>query len=168
VKLVETSLPGVMIVQVEPVRDDRGYFAQTYARELHALLPQIAESAVAWNEARGTLRGLHFEHAPHAQAKLVRCSRGAIYDVVLDLKTGRWFAHELSRDNFTMLLIAAGLAHGYLALEDDSEVSYHLSVDYEPAAADGVRWDDPAFAIEWPLQPLLMSERDRTWRYVTR
>jgi dTDP-4-dehydrorhamnose 3,5-epimerase len=168
VKLVETPLAGVMIVEIEPARDDRGYFAQTYARDLHALLPKIAESAVAWNEARGTLRGLHFEHAPHQQAKLVRCSRGAIYDVTLDLKTGRWFAHELSRDNFKMLFIAAGLAHGYLALEDDTEVSYHLSADYEPAAAGGVRWDDPAFAIEWPLQPLRMSERDRTWPYVTR
>jgi dTDP-4-dehydrorhamnose 3,5-epimerase len=168
VKLVETPLAGVLVVEMEPARDERGYFVQTHSEELHALLPQVAESGVAWNEARGTLRGLHFEHAPHDQAKLVRCSRGAIYDVALDLKTRRWFALELSRDNFRMLFIPAGLAHGYLTLENDTEVTYHLSVGYKPEAADGVRWDDPAFRIDWPSQPLRLSERDRTWRYVNR
>jgi dTDP-4-dehydrorhamnose 3,5-epimerase len=168
VKLVETPLAGVMVVEMEPARDERGYFLQTYSEELHRFLPQIAEGVVSWNETKGTLRGLHFQHEPHGEAKMVRCSRGAIYDVALDLETGRWFAIELSRDNFRMLFIAAGLAHGYLTLEDDTEVSYLLSAGYKPEAGRGVRWDDPAFRIDWPSQPLRLSERDRTWPYVNR
>jgi dTDP-4-dehydrorhamnose 3,5-epimerase len=168
VKLVETPLAGVLVIEIEPARDERGYFLQTYSEEVHSLLPQIAECAVSWNEARGTLRGLHFQHAPHGEAKIVRCSRGAIYDVALDLETGRWFATELSRDNFRMLFIAAGLAHGYLTLEDDTEVSYLLSGGYKPEAGGGVRWDDPAFRIDWPMQPLRLSDRDRIWPYVNR
>jgi dTDP-4-dehydrorhamnose 3,5-epimerase len=168
VKLVETPLAGVLVVEIERARDERGYFLQTYSDELHGLLPQIAEGAVSWNEAKGTLRGLHFQYAPHGEAKIVRCSRGAIYHAALDLETGRWFAIELSRDNFRMLFISAGLAHGYLTLEDDTEVSYLLSGGYKPEAGGGVRWDDPAFRIDWPMQPLPLSERDRTWPYVNR
>lgn len=167
-KLVETPLAGVLVVEIEPARDERGYFLQTYSDELHALLPQIAEGAVSWNETKGTLRGLHFQHAPYAEAKIVRCSRGSIYDVALDLQTGRWFAVELSRDNFKMMFIPAGLAHGYLTLEDDTEVTYLLSGGYKPEAGRGVRWDDPAFRIDWPMQPLRLSERDATWPYVNR
>lgn len=167
-KLVETPVAGVLVVEPEPARDERGYFLQTYSDELHALLPHIAEGAVSWNEAKGTLRGLHFQHPPHSEAKIVRCSRGAIYDVALDLETGRWFATELSRDNFRMLFIPAGLAHGYLTLEDDTEVSYLLSGGYKPEAGGGVRWDDPAFRIDWPMQPVRLSKRDRTWPYVNR
>ena len=167
-KLVETPLPGVMVVEMEPAWDERGYFLQTYADEVHALLPHIAEAAVAWSETRGTLRGLHFQHAPHGEAKLVRCSRGAIYDVALDVATGRWFSIELSRDSFRMLFIPAGLAHGYMTLENDAEVTYLLSGGYRPEAAGGVRWDDPAFGIDWPMPPVRLSERDRTWPYVNR
>lgn len=167
-KLVETPLAGVLVVEIEPARDERGYFLQTYSDELHTLLPHIAEGAVSWNETKGTLRGLHFQHAPHGEAKIVRCSRGAIYDVALDLETGRWFAIELSRDNFRTLFIPAGLAHGYLTLEEDTEVSYLLSGGYKPEASGGVRWDDPAFRIDWPMQPVRLSERDRTWPYVNR
>ena len=167
-KLVETPLAGVLVVEVEPARDERGYFLRTYADEVHALLPHIAEAAVSWNETRGTLRGLHFQHAPHDEAKLVRCSRGAIYDVALDLETGRWFSIELSGDNFRMLFIPAGLAHGYMTLENDSEVTYLLSGGYKPEAAEGVRWDDPAFGIDWPMPPVRLSERDRNWPYVNR
>ncbi len=167
-KLVETPLAGVMVVEIEPARDERGYFLQTYSDELHPLLPDIAEGAVSWNGAKGTLRGLHFQHAPHGEAKIVRCSRGAVYDVALDLETGRWFAIELSRHNFRMLFISPGLAHGYLTLEDDTEVSYLLSVGCKPEAGGGVRWDDPAFRIDWPMQPLRLSERDRTWPYMNR
>ena len=167
-KLVETGLAGVMVVELEPARDERGYFLQTYSEELHALLPHVAEAAVSWNEVKGTLRGLHFQHPPYAEAKLIRCDRGAIYDVALDLNTGRWFAIELSRDSFRMLFISAGMAHGYLTLQDNTEVSYLLSNGYEPEAAGGVRWDDPAFRIDWPMQPLRLSERDRTWPHVNR
>ena len=167
-KVVETPLAGVKVIEIEPARDERGYFLQTYSDELHTLLPHIAEGAVSWNEMKGTLRGLHFQHAPHGEAKLVRCSRGAIFDVALDLATGRWFAIELSRDNFRTLFVPAGLAHGYLTLEDDTEVSYLLSGGYKPEAGGGVRWDDPAFRIDWPMQPVRLSERDRSWPYVNR
>jgi dTDP-4-dehydrorhamnose 3,5-epimerase len=168
VKLVETPLAGVMVIELEPARDERGYFLQTYSDELQDLFPQIAEGAVSWNAVKGTLRGMHFQHAPHGQAKIVRCTRGSIYDVALDLDTGRWFAIELSRHNFRMLFIPAGLAHGYLTLEDDTEISYLLSGGYRPEAGKGVRWDDPAFRIDWPMQPLILSEHDRTWPYVNR
>jgi dTDP-4-dehydrorhamnose 3,5-epimerase len=162
--MVETPLDGVYIVEIEPARDERGFFARAYCdRELSALLPHIAQSSISFNTHRGTVRGMHYQRAPHAEAKLVRCARGAVYDVVVHLRSGRWFGTELTQDNGRMLFVPEGFAQGFQTLEDATEVNYHISREYHPEAAAGFRWNDPAFAIQWPADVTIMSERDRSW-----
>jgi dTDP-4-dehydrorhamnose 3,5-epimerase len=164
VKLTETALSGVYVVEIEPARDERGFFARTYCdRELSALLPHIVQSSISFNAHRGTVRGIHYQHAPYAEAKLVRCARGAVYDVVLDLRTGRWLATELTEDNDRMLFVPEGFAHGFQTLVDATEVSYQMSREYHPAAAAGFRWSDPALNIPWPLAVSAIADRDRSW-----
>jgi dTDP-4-dehydrorhamnose 3,5-epimerase len=167
-KFVGTPLPGVWVIEPERVADERGFFARTWdpvAFEAHGLDPAIAACSISYNRRRGTLRGMHFQHPPHAEAKLVRCTRGAIYDVALDLRPGSptfkgWHAEELTAENRRMLYLPAGCAHGFLTLEDDSEVHYQISAPYAAEAAAGVRWDDPAFGIRWPFAPLVLAARD--------
>jgi dTDP-4-dehydrorhamnose 3,5-epimerase len=167
----ETELDGVVIVVLEPVSDERGTFARTFdASEWseRGLSPTVQQSSVSSNRARGTLRGLHFQEEPHAESKLVRCSRGAIYDVAVDLRRDsptfcRWVGVELTEENGRMLHIAEGLAHGFLTLTDAADVVYQISNAYVSEAARGVRWDDPVFGIEWPSSPVVISERDRTF-----
>ena len=167
----ETRIAGAWIVDITAIRDDRGFFAMTWlpaefrARGLDAAL---AQCNLAWNDKRGTLRGLHFQRAPHAQAKLVRCTRGAVHDVIVDLRPGsptfrQWTGVELTEDNRRMLYIPGGLAHGYITMTDDAEVFYQASSPWEPKAEAGVRWNDPAFGIAWPAEPVVISERDATW-----
>jgi dTDP-4-dehydrorhamnose 3,5-epimerase len=170
-KFRETELAGVVIVELERVMDGRGTFARTFdANEWseRGLSPSILQCSVSSNPARGTLRGMHFQENPYAESKLVRCSRGAIYDVAVDLRRDspsfcRWVGVELSEENGRMLHIAEGLAHGFLTLAADTEVAYQISSAYVPQAARGVRWDDPAFGIDWPSPPVVISERDRTF-----
>jgi dTDP-4-dehydrorhamnose 3,5-epimerase len=158
VKLVDTPLPGVVLVEPEAVADERGFFARTFcARDfaVHGLVPHLEQCSVSFNQRAGTLRGMHYQAQPYAEAKLVRCTRGAIYDVALDLRRDspafrRWFAVELSADNRLALYVPPGCAHGFQSLCDNAEVSYAISAPYVPAAARGVRWDDPAFSIRWP------------------
>lgn len=167
-KFVQTPLDGVLLVEQERLGDERGFFARTYDVEQ---MPPIAQMSTSFNARAGTLRGLHLQREPHGESKLVRCTRGAIFDVAVDLRAGsptqhRWFAAELSADNGRALLIAAGFAHGFQTLADDSEVLYAMDVPYVGEAASGVRWDDPAFAIEWPDPPAggrTMSERDAAY-----
>ncbi len=164
----ETTLPGVWLVEPEPLPDERGFFARTWCRqefEARGLNPQLAQCSVSWNHARGTVRGLHYQAAPHEEAKLVRCTRGAIHDVALDVRRGsptfgRWIAADLSADNRRMLYVPEGVAHGFQTLLDDTEVFYQISVAHHPASARGVRWDDPACAIDWPVRPVTVSPRD--------
>jgi len=171
VRLSDTELPGLILVELEPVSDERGSFARTFdAAEWKArgMSSRVVQCNLSRNLARGTLRGLHHQAAPHEEAKLVRCSRGTIFDVAVDLRPDsptfrRWFGQELSTENGRMLFVPEGLAHGFITLTDDSEVLYQMSEPYEASAARGVRWDDPAFAIEWPLEPVMISERDRTF-----
>ena len=167
-----TELPGAFVVEPEPIGDERGFFARVFdadefaARGLDAAL---AQSSLSYNERAGTLRGMHFQSAPHAETKLVRVTRGALYDVIVDLRPDsptfkRWTAVELSAENRLALYIPEGLAHGFQTLQDGTEVIYAISRPYEPSAADGVRWDDPAFRIEWPpAEHRIMSEKDRAW-----
>jgi dTDP-4-dehydrorhamnose 3,5-epimerase len=163
-RLIETPIPGAFVIEIEYIEDDRGFFARTYCDdELRALLPHIAQSSISFNPQRGTLRGMHYQRAPHGEAKLVRCTRGAIYDVIIDLASARWFGVELRPDNQRMLYVPDGVAHGFETLEANTEVSYEISAKYHPEAADGVRWNDSAFGIRWPLEPSLLSERDRSW-----
>ena len=130
--------------------------------------PALAQCNLAFNFKRGTLRGMHFQKAPHAQAKIIRATRGSLVDVIVDLRQEspsyrQWEAVELSADNHRMLFMPEGIAHGYLTLEDNTEAYYHASAPWEPGAESGVRWDDPKFGIEWPFEPSVISDKDRQW-----
>ncbi len=171
-RFVETPLPGVLVIEAEPITDERGFFARTFcAREFagHGLSPHLEQSSLSFNQRAGTLRGMHYQAEPYAEAKLVRCIRGAIFDVALDLRPAspaykRWFAVELSADNRRSLYIPQGCAHGFQTLCDNAEVSYAISAPYVPEAARGVRWDDPAFAIAWPpAASRVIAARDRSY-----
>ena len=167
-KFRETELSGVWVIEPEPQADERGFFARTWcAQEFLArgLSAGLAQCSVSWNRARGTVRGLHYQAAPHEEAKLVRCTRGAIHDVALDLRSGsptrhRWIAVELTGDNHRMLFVPEGVAHGFQTLVDDTEVFYQISRAYHPEAQRGVRWHDPALGITWPVPDAIVSARD--------
>jgi dTDP-4-dehydrorhamnose 3,5-epimerase len=167
-----TELEGAWIVDLEPRGDERGFFARAWAEEefaAHGLSTEVVQANIAFNRSRGTLRGMHFQHVPHAEVKLVRCTRGALYDVIVDLRRespthARWLGVELTAENRRMLYVPEGFAHGYQTLADDTEAYYQVSAAYAPQAEGGVRWDDPAFGIEWPdPEPPVMSEKDRAW-----
>ena len=163
-----TALDGVWVIEPERLTDARGFFARTWcARELdeRGLNTALAQCSVSWTRTRGTVRGLHYQAPPHAEAKLVRCTRGAIHDVALDVRPGsatfaRWVAVELSADNRRMLYVPEGIAHGFQTLGDDTEVFYQISVFHHPASERGVRWNDPRCAIAWPVAPVIVSSRD--------
>ncbi len=168
----ELEIPGAFIVEPVAMEDDRGFFARVFDNDefaLHGLGTTFEQWSISVNARAGTLRGMHFQTDPHAEAKLVRCTRGALYDVLVDLRPGsptfkRWVAGELTADNRLWLYIPEGLAHGYQTLQDDTEVFYAISETHAPEAASGVRWDDPAFAIDWPpADELVMSDKDRSW-----
>jgi dTDP-4-dehydrorhamnose 3,5-epimerase len=166
-----TKLAGVFVIRLDRHPDDRGFFARTFCvRELRdaGLDPEIVQSSVSYNRTRGTLRGMHFQASPHEENKIVACSRGAIYDVAVDLRVDsptfrRWIGVRLTADEANALYIPKGFAHGFLTLEDHSTVTYDISAYYEPASARGFRHDDPAFGIEWPSPPVVISEPDRSY-----
>ena len=166
-----TDVAGVTIVDIEPDRDDRGFFSHSFcANEFAAygLLSNFAQTSLSYNYARGTLRGMHRQVYPHAEAKLVRCTRGAIVDVAVDLRPesrtyGKHVMVQLSADNRRALFVPPFVAHGFQTLADNTEVLYQVSGLYEPAEEQGFRWDDPAFAIDWPLPVSVVSERDASW-----
>lgn len=167
-----TRILGAMVVEIEPRADERGLFARGFCRkefEAHGLNPNVAQANIGLSRQRGTLRGLHYQIPPHAETKLVRCTAGAIFDVIVDLRPGsasykQWAGVELTAANRRMLYVPEGCAHGYLALADNSEVFYLVSEFYAPGAERGLRWNDPAFGIEWPVagDPML-SDKDRGW-----
>jgi dTDP-4-dehydrorhamnose 3,5-epimerase len=172
VRFVETEIPGVVVVELEEHVDERGSFARIWCRdEMSAagLASELAQCSLSRNHRAGTLRGLHFQHAPHQEAKLVRCTRGAIFDVAVDLRRGsptrgRWVGVDLDPDSGRALYVPEGCAHGFQTLVDDTDVAYMISSPYAPDAAAGVRWDDPLLAIAWPEPPAerTISERDRS------
>lgn len=170
-KLRPTNVQGVLLIEPEPDYDERGYFARLFSTgELMAVGfdTRVALCAISQNISRGTLRGMHFQVAPHEEAKIVRCIRGAIYDVAVDLRVSSetyraWTGHILTADNELSLAIPPGCAHGFLTLTDDARVYYQISAPYTPSAARGLRWNDPGLAIGWPSEPLVISERDRTF-----
>ena len=164
-----TNLKGAYVIAPELLSDDRGFFARTFcSREFtqHGLNPTVSQCNVSFNKKKGTLRGMHYQAAPCEEAKLVRCTAGAIYDVIIDLRPNsatfkKWISVELNAENRKMLYIPEGLAHGFLTLTDDTEVFYQMSEFYSPEHARGVRWDDPSFNIQWPLDISVMAEKDR-------
>lgn len=167
----ETPLAGAYLIDLQPHHDDRGFFARTYCREefaAHGLNPEVVQCNLSYNRLAGTLRGMHFQKPPYEEAKLVRCVRGAIHDVVVDLrpqsKTFRQhFAVTLSAQNRSALYIPTAFAHGFQTLSDDCEIEYQMSQSYQPMAAAGFRYDDPAFAISWPRPVTLISQQDLSW-----
>ena len=168
---IPTRLKGAFILEPEKQEDERGFFARIWCQrefEVHGLNPRLVQCSISFNKKKGTLRGMHFQSAPHEEAKLVRCTMGAIYDVILDLRPHsptfkEHVAVVLSAENRKMLYMSEGLAHGFQTLEDHTEVLYQMSESYVPASARGVRWDDPAFGIQWPAADRIISERDRSY-----
>lgn len=167
----ETNLPGVVEVYLEPLGDDRGFFARSWCQrefEQHGLTPLTVQCNVSFNEKKGTLRGLHYQAEPHPEAKLIRCTQGSLFDVAVDLRRNsptfkHWFGLTLGAKQRNMLYVPQGVAHGFLTLEDKTEIFYQMSEFYYPELSRGVRWDDPAFNIAWPEKVEVISERDRTY-----
>ncbi|MDE2410794.1 MAG: dTDP-4-dehydrorhamnose 3,5-epimerase [Sphingomonadales bacterium] len=170
-----TAIADVLEIEVDPHADDRGLFARTFDDAFFAELGIVHEwpqCNTSFNLHRGTLRGMHYQVEPYAEAKLVRCTRGAAFDVAIDLRAGsptrlKWAAVELSAERRSAIYIPPGFAHGFLTLEPETELFYHMGARYQAQSSDGVRWDDPAFGIEWPFQPEHMAERDATYRDFT-
>lgn len=168
----ETKLPGVFEIHLEPQYDDRGFFARTWCQQEFqncGLKSKIAQCSISFNARKGTLRGMHYQVPPYSEAKLIRCTRGAIYDVVLDLRPHSptfksWHAVTLIDESRNMIYVPEGCAHGFLTLRDETEILYQISEVYNAESARGVRWDDPAFCIFWPGKVEVISERDRTYQ----
>jgi dTDP-4-dehydrorhamnose 3,5-epimerase len=175
-RFTETGLSGAKVIEPTPHEDDRGRFMRAWcAREFsdHGLNFLPVQANMGFSVKKGTVRGMHFQEAPALEAKLVRCTRGAMFDVVLDLRPdsasyGKWYGTELSAANGRMLFVPEQCAHGYQTLEENTEMHYMTSAFYSPSAARGVRFDDPLFAINWPLAPTVVSEQDRNWPLVVR
>jgi dTDP-4-dehydrorhamnose 3,5-epimerase len=171
VKFKETELSGAYVIDIDPFEDERGLFARAWCQrefEVHGLSSAIVQANISQNKKRGTLRGLHWQRQPHAERKLLRCTRGSVYDVIVDLRRDSdtfksWLGVELTEQNHRMLLVPEDFAHGFQTLEDNSEVFYQVTQFYTPDAECGARYDDPAFAIDWPLDVSAISEKDAGW-----
>lgn len=168
----ETKLTGAYIIEIEPLEDERGFFARCFCQkefEKYSLNPRFVQCNISYNKKRGTLRGMHYQAAPYEEAKLIRCTKGKIFDVIIDLRLQsptykQCVAVEMSLENRKMLYVPEGFAHGFQTLEDDTEVFYQMSQFYHPEYARGVRWDDPAFSIEWPnIEVKVVSNKDANY-----
>ncbi|ALA59800.1 dTDP-4-dehydrorhamnose 3,5-epimerase [Nitrospira moscoviensis] len=167
----KTPLEGCYVIEPERIQDHRGFFARVWCRlelEQHGLKADVMQSNVGFSVRKGTLRGLHYQTGPHAEVKVVRCTRGAMFDVVVDLRPQsptytRWFGVELTPDNGKMIYVPEGFAQGYVTLADDTEMNYHTSKLFHRESAIGVRFDDPAFGIEWPVEIAVISDQDKKW-----
>ena len=170
-KFIPTKLAGAYIIELEPIRDDRGFFGRSYCHQefaQHGLNPRLVQCNISFNNQRGIIRGMHYQVAPHAETKLVRCTQGSIYDVIIDLRPDsvtfkQWVSVELTAENRRSVYIPEGFAHGFQTLTTVTEVFYQMSEFYHPESARGVRWNDSAFAIDWVLDPVMISEKDQTY-----
>ena len=170
-KYTTTTIAGVTIIDIEPHRDHRGFFSRSFCADEFAhygLIPEVAQTNICFNYTRGTLRGLHRQVPPHAEGKLVRCTRGAIVDVAVDVRPesttyGKHVMVELSAENRRAIFLPPYVAHGFQTLTDDTEVIYQVSGPYEPSSEEGYRWDDAEFGIKWPLPVTVISEKDASW-----
>lgn len=167
----ETKLKGAFIIDIEPREDERGFFARSWCEDefqKHGLNPRLVQCNISFNKKRGTLRGMHYQIAPFAEAKVVRCTMGAIYDVIIDLRSDspafkQWVSVELTAENRRAFYIPEGFAHGFQTLMDNTEAFYQMSEFYHPECARGVRWDDPAFEIEWLEKEKIVSNKDQSF-----
>ncbi len=165
----ETELKGAYIIEIKKLEDERGFFGRSFCRremEEHGLSADIVQANTSVSLKKGTLRGMHFQVEPYQEAKLIRCVRGSIYDVIIDLRPEsptfkRWFGVELRADNYKMLYVPERFAHGFITITDNVEVCYNVTAFYIPGAERGIRWNDRAFNIEWPFEPLVISDKDR-------
>ena len=165
---MKTKLQGAFEIHPERIEDERGFFARVFCSNefgQRGLNPDFVQCNISYNKRKGTLRGMHYQIKPKEEAKLVRCTMGSIFDVIMDLRSnsltyGQWFSIELSAENRKMLYIPEGFAHGFITLKDDTEVFYHMNESYHHECAKGIRWDDPVFAIRWPFDPEIISKKD--------
>jgi dTDP-4-dehydrorhamnose 3,5-epimerase len=164
----ETELKGAFIINVKKLEDERGFFGRTFCQkefEDHGINPHVVQANVSYNKVKGTVRGMHYQVHPYEETKLVRCVRGAIYDVIIDLRKNsptytKWIGVELREDSYRMLFVPEGFGHGFITLQDNTEVIYQVSQFYTPGSERGIRWDDPAFNIHWPIKPVIISDKD--------
>lgn len=174
-RYTETPIAGAWLLDIEPQQDARGFFARTVCREeftRHGLNGEIMQQSISWNALKGTLRGMHYQAPPHGEEKLVRVTRGVVFDVIVDIRPDslsrrRWFGVELSAENRRQIYIPRGVAHGFQTLVDETEVLYEMTAAFQPAAARGLRWNDPALGIRWPLSVTVLSAQDAGWPLLT-
>jgi dTDP-4-dehydrorhamnose 3,5-epimerase len=167
----ETKLKDAFIIDIERIGDERGFFARAYCEkefEKHGIPTGIVQANISYNKFKHTLRGLHYQAAPFGEAKLVRCTKGSIFDVIIDMRENsetfkQWISVELNENSHRMLYVPEGFAHGFMTLEDHTEVTYHVSEFYTPAAEKGIRWNDPEFQLKWPENIEVISEKDKNW-----
>jgi len=167
----ETDLKGAYIIEIEQLKDHRGFFARAWCQkefEAQNLISRIRQANVSYNGTKGTLRGMHYQISPYEETKLVRCTKGAIYDVIIDLRPAsptytQWIGKELTAGNFKMFYVPENFAHGFITLTDDTEVTYQVSQFYTPGSERGIRWNDLTFGIDWPIDVQVISEKDRNW-----
>ncbi len=170
-KFIETPLKGAFVIELNKLEDERGYFARTFCTEElkeHGLVPDVLQANMSWNKVRGTLRGMHYQHSPYQETKLIRCTRGALFDVIIDLRPasdtfGKHFGVELTESNQKALFVPRDFAHGFITLEDNTDASYMVSQSYHPGSEGGIRWNDPRFSINWPIEPIVISNKDASW-----
>jgi dTDP-4-dehydrorhamnose 3,5-epimerase len=170
-KFSQCQLPGLFVIDIESVSDERGMFARCWCEDefrQQGLVTQLSQCSLSFNKSKATLRGMHYQKMPNAETKVVRCTRGSIFDVAIDLRPEspsykKWFGIQLSAENHKMLYIPEGMAHGFITLEPDTEVFYQISVPYAPESACGVRWNDPCFNIKWPMNPTVISAKDSNY-----
>ena len=167
----QTELKGAFIIEIEKLKDHRGFFARAWCQqefEEHQLVSRVRQSNVSYNKTKGTMRGMHYQISPYEETKLVRCTKGAICDVIIDLRASsptyaQWISAELTAENYRMLYVPENFAHGFITLKNDTEVTYQVSQFYTPGSERGIRWDDPTFSIDWPIEVKVISDKDRNW-----
>lgn len=167
----ETYLQGAYIIDIEKVLDERGFFARTWCKkefQKKSLEHEFVQNSISLNNTIGTLRGMHYQRAPWDESKLIRCTRGSIYDVIIDLRPDsdtyhKWLGTELSAENYKILYVPPKFAHGFITLQDNTEVIYHISEYYDPSSEKGIRYNDPFFSIDWPINVATISEKDKNW-----
>lgn len=168
----ETKIKGAFVIELEKREDDRGFFASSWDKKIFeslSLESKIAQCNISFNKKKGTLRGMHYQLLPHAEIKVVRCTAGKVFDVIIDIRPEsktfkQWFSVELSWENRKMLYVPKGCAHGFITLEDNTEIFYQVSEFYSPEAERGILWNDSLFGIEWPMKPVIISEKDKSWK----
>jgi len=170
-KFIETNLKGAFVVEVDQLTDNRGFFARSWCQkefEAHGLTSRVVQTNVSFSRSKATLRGMHYQIAPYQESKLVRCTRGVIYDVIIDLRPEspthkQWVGVELTADNYSMLFVPEDFAHGFITLMDNTEITYQVSQFYTPGSEKGIRFNDPTFNIQWPLGVSVISDKDSNW-----